>query len=552
MLMKFVVAFASGLLAVGFAIMTKKRAGWDAFASFVLSSALAMLSLFFVAQIAGSFLLVGAGVAAKFGDQIMNFVETYTDNEFQTLGRRFSEATTGGLVIFVMFIMLAVVVMYSVYRIVWNHVNTTSWERQYGTISGPKLERMMTGSQLQALAGPNQYQFSVGISIGGKWYYSGQGVAIEGGKLITAAHVVEYAEVTMIKNERGSIEIPIDRWERLHETVDLVCCTMTEQERSRSNLSLAKLAKVGVQGKMRMPVEVQCIAEGRSEKSFGFISRNDAFGMVSYSGSTKLGFSGAPYYLNKTVFGIHVAAESTNVGYEASFIAMLLARHSNLKLEDSADWLIDQAMRDDDYGHDWDGDRFAFRINGRYFDGDQTLYDRIQDRRHRQETAYRTPLSVSEDEEIRLPLNYPKPIKKPAPATRVSFVAETAVPQERRSLNLRRPVPVSASAAMESDDSDTDASSTSIQKSKKTKPLSLPQTCKNCTGGQESMRALLKPVFDSTAKSMRKQNKRQKSQALKKEVQQLRQQLEATLHGKQISDQQQNQKPGSSCNFQSQ
>lgn len=51
-----------------------------------------------------------------------------------------------------------------------------------------------------------------------------------------------------------------------------------------------------------------------------------AFGSTAYEGSTRPGFSGAPYYNGHRVMGMHVGGGNTNYGYSASYIMTLLQR----------------------------------------------------------------------------------------------------------------------------------------------------------------------------------------------------------------------------------
>lgn len=59
--------------------------------------------------------------------------------------------------------------------------------------------------------------------------------------------------------------------------------------------------------------------------SMGKVTLGDSVGMVDYDGSTLPSFSGSPYYLGRTVFGVHVGSGMLNVGVDGSMLNSLIS-----------------------------------------------------------------------------------------------------------------------------------------------------------------------------------------------------------------------------------
>lgn len=113
----------------------------------------------------------------------------------------------------------------------------------------------------------------------------------------------------------------------------------------------------------------QAVAFG--QRSFGFINPYEQFGYCCYGGSTVKGFSGAPYYLNNTVFGMHLGGNLDNLGYEGSYIRSLLKPTTLITTfrEDSEEWLIEQAGRDTEFLYErspFSVDEFKVKVGGSY------------------------------------------------------------------------------------------------------------------------------------------------------------------------------------------
>lgn len=183
-------------------------------------------------------------------------------------------------------------------------------------------ERMMRGSEL-ITAPPPSFQVNVEKFEDGKWWHSGCAFRTEYG-FFTAKHVVR-AEKLRFTTATEAVEFTQDEIHEL-EMIDAVVVRVTVP-----GVSQAKMAKGALEEGLSLQAE---ISNGR-QRSFGPLKASNVFGEIIYSGSTVAGFSGAPYYAGRFVYGMHVGASSVNFGYEASWL-MTVAR----KEEDSDDFFL--------------------------------------------------------------------------------------------------------------------------------------------------------------------------------------------------------------------
>lgn len=106
---------------------------------------------------------------------------------------------------------------------------------------------------------------------------------------------------------------------------------------------------------------------------------------IALGGSTIRGFSGAPYYLNKTIFGMHLGGSVENLGYEGAYLLSVLRPSKTIvrKQESSDDWLIEQAERNLRFDYErspYDPDEYRVKMNGRYHLVDSEVLDAMLSR----------------------------------------------------------------------------------------------------------------------------------------------------------------------------
>lgn len=234
------------------------------------------------------------------------------------------------------------------------------------------FERYMEGSPYLNGPPPN-VQAEVWVRISGKWYMSGQCFRV-GDKLITVSHVIVDCELVKIK--RNDVELELDPVVFEELDGDLVFTRLSNVELSRLALVSAKFAHTSVAGGRSAFAHVY----GFGKSSIGLVEELPIFGFCKYTGSTDKGFSGAPYLVNKTVFGVHVGSQQCNMGYEGAFVKSLLAARD----ESTEDWLMDQLEKKDKWETQqspYNPDEWRVKINGRYITVGEDPNEMLEKRR---------------------------------------------------------------------------------------------------------------------------------------------------------------------------
>lgn len=241
-------------------------------------------------------------------------------------------------------------------------------------------ERMIPGSDLQANVVPPSYQVEIFVAKGKdtKLYYAGVGFKTKC-RIVTAMHVVAEATEVMLRNPNTGSQVSI-KPERFVEThVDVTWVPLSLREAGTLGLSAAKLT-------LNVPRMQWVQVTAQSKMTFGHLEEVEAMGMVQYSGSTIQGFSGAPYFVNKFVYGMHVGAGTkANFGFSASYIAALIRQYDTPNVdipEDSADYLIGQLkkyrVKEFRYEHHpIDQDIITIRVGGSYHNITPDTYNRL-------------------------------------------------------------------------------------------------------------------------------------------------------------------------------
>lgn len=249
-----------------------------------------------------------------------------------------------------------------------------------GRLSQSFYEKMISGSDFQLNVTEPGFQVAIYGSIGGEVVPVGQGFWIDEG-LITAAHVVQdFEEVVLRKN---GCEMWYLRDDFVTLDGDLAVLKITAAQTQKLGLSKGKLSPLAIVPNGGLIAQI--VAFGK--RSAGFVDTYPQFGYCKFGGSTIGGFSGAPYYLNKQIFGMHLGGNLDNIGYEAAYIKSILKpsktikNHAQYISEDSDDWLIEQAGRVVEFAYDqspYDPDEYRVKINNRYHVVSYDVLDRMQ------------------------------------------------------------------------------------------------------------------------------------------------------------------------------
>lgn len=195
-------------------------------------------------------------------------------------------------------------------------------------------EKMVKASPLTPTKFIPPFQCEIWISDGAEFVRSGNGFRCSENQVMTAWHVVAEATEVKLRTPGGDVEMGVSRFRLM--AGDIAVVSLTQVEMSRLQLSKPKLAACAVV--RGMGVFAQIVSYG--QQTMGMVQPYDAFGYVTYSGSTIQGFSGAPYYLGNTVLGMHIGSQAQNLGYDGSYLAALVR-----STKESTQWLETQMLR---------------------------------------------------------------------------------------------------------------------------------------------------------------------------------------------------------------
>lgn len=257
-------------------------------------------------------------------------------------------------------------------------------EAAYSNSIGFTPERVLPGSVLESQALQPDFQASVYTDRIDDQKLLPRGQCFRYKQyLMTVAHVLEGSSKVRIVSTRfcqiqhkfvdHQLDLDLTRFRVLD--VDLAMAELTPKEWSSLCMSSAKVANsIPTHG---MVVKVSAFGQ----QSHGMLRQHSAFGFVQYEGSTRGGFSGAPYHIQNTVFGIHAGGDTLNVGYDITYV-MAILRELPYSPEDSADYLERQVRR---YGGDFEWEpspisagEFRIRVGGAYHIVDADVLDELQ------------------------------------------------------------------------------------------------------------------------------------------------------------------------------
>lgn len=209
--------------------------------------------------------------------------------------------------------------------------------------------------------------------------------------LITAAHNLD--DLMMIRTARGSVVVKRDDFV-VRPLSDVAFLPMVG---SYGCLALSK-AKLSYRESNQAAM---IYAYGKN--TIGMVEDMSAFGLVSYTGTTLNGYSGAPYYFGNAVFGIHCgSASGCNFGVEASYLDFAFQDDSSLSQsscdEDTWDWIEKKLTEGDKMQwrtHPGNAEMILVKYKGRYIevDTDTEVGDRILKRlsKHEERASGKTP-----------------------------------------------------------------------------------------------------------------------------------------------------------------
>lgn len=378
-------------------------------------------------------------------------------------------------------------------------------------------EKMVSGSEFEMNVPVPKFQCEVHVSMDGKrWVLNGQAFWVRD-CLLTAAHVMQ--DYTYVKLVKGGAVSHVTNWTLLDG--DIAMIPMRPEEASRLSLSKAKLISISPGSKSGLLVQVSALGK----RSCGFLKTFEQFGFCEYQGSTIKGFSGAPYFMNNQVYGMHLGGAVSNLGYEAAFLDALLVNEEKVyDPEDSGEFIMDQISRDEDWQYErnpYTPDEYKVKANGKYYFLDEDQMDEVRQRfgKRGREVTIRTDFEQESAEPVTVDETVPA-----APRAALNF-------QDQGNL-IRAPTASVGARGQVKDQGSAQAPGLRVLKT----PASEYQTSsESCPMGSPSLTPVqLNGPSASTRKGKRARTNRQRRL---KELEQLRALLNTTPDGRQILQQ---------------
>lgn len=187
-----------------------------------------------------------------------------------------------------------------------------------------------------------KFQVKVYQKYGESWVYKGCGFWA-GDYILTAAHMVETGQTYQLVNANDHCAfVEVNGNDFIYaDAIDVAAIPVTKLGKQITPLAISKasLPKIANQ-----KITVQVVARDMMSQGT-LVEDNENMGGVIYEGSTAGGFSGAPYYLNKTAFAVHVGSTQRGVGYEINYVLMVIKQvERGYSAEDSDDIAYERAM----------------------------------------------------------------------------------------------------------------------------------------------------------------------------------------------------------------
>lgn len=421
-------------------------------------------------------------------------------------------------------------------------------------------EKMLPGSMFEKAVMP-KFQCEIHGSRGGsEFHVRGQGFRTETG-ICTAAHVV--SDLDEIKIVVGDKFVILPKNEETEDDFlqlegDLMMIFLEDKHFGILGMTKPKLSALAVtEGSGLMAQVVAC-----GQRSMGFLTPlEDKFGYIEYQGSTVGGFSGAPYYVNNIVFGMHLGGHVANIGYDAAYLRSLLnpskrtIKEDGLAYvgEDSEEWLNEQIERSENFQWSqspFSPDEYRVKINSQYYFVDDDVFGRMYGRHkgksHKMSNKFEDlDPEACEEPETPAPKTYVStyhydPLRKVGSLTRDKNVTVEELPLAPRNAMsfddsgnlIRAPhvvVGAHGQAREESDVQNLNPQTSNVMACKCQTPLDH-YHMESRTSTRAPLRGASVPIQVSRA-AKTSQKRKTKYQKMKSEIEQLKQRFQATAIG---------------------
>nr|AXV43878.1 hypothetical protein 1 [Yongsan sobemo-like virus 1] len=242
-------------------------------------------------------------------------------------------------------------------------------------------EKAMPNSTYEHTKVLPSFQAMIMASLDGETYHvMGQCFWVDEG-LVTAAHVIEgFNYLIVYRDDDHKVQVDPDSFEIGHG--DYAVIRQPQRITQLLGLSKAKFVSIATSNDSGLSVNITAM----EKRTIGFLERHNHFGFVSYTGSTTKGFSGAPYYFGRTIFGMHLGADSKNMGYDGAYLrtelrpSRVIKKQTGLDTEDSAEWLIGQLDRYEEIEYSrspYNPDEYKVRVGNQYHIVDDEVMEAV-------------------------------------------------------------------------------------------------------------------------------------------------------------------------------
>lgn len=136
-----------------------------------------------------------------------------------------------------------------------------------------------------------------------------------GDHLVTAWHVIDPLKEIWLSSKAAMVSVRPEDWQDMQNDVALLRDNTTLNKLS---LKKPKIASVGTT--IHASQFVSIAAKKPHYQTMGQLKASPTNFFVVYYGTTSAGFSGAPYMSANTVYGMHIGANSNNIGLDATYL----------------------------------------------------------------------------------------------------------------------------------------------------------------------------------------------------------------------------------------
>nr|WQM60699.1 MAG: VP1 protein [Solemoviridae sp. 2] len=244
-------------------------------------------------------------------------------------------------------------------------------------------EKFMAGSPYEKVPA-HKSQLEIRVQVDGEWRLLGQGFRLNSEHLVTAYHVISDVvqrgtntlRLVNSSNPNKYIDVAVSIF--ANRKFDICSAVLPPAVWSELQITTPTIPALAT----RDPTTVS-VSSGKLG-SRGLIQTMDQGPYMSYLGSTKEGFSGAPYYIGNTILAMHIGAGKANLAIDINFVSAVVFKKEAIDYSDSAEKLVRHLTSVADSGRkisyrSMDPSEIYVYFNGKYMSLDyDTLSDKIK------------------------------------------------------------------------------------------------------------------------------------------------------------------------------